>query len=105
MMLSLSLKMTARADGEFCLAGDPCKQIKADCQDIVTKIAVERADRDKLESDQGKVIQDQNTQIAVVSADRDQVETDLGKWYHNPLFLVPISIVVGGIGALYLEHR
>lgn len=104
--LSLSLSLTSNGyAATSCEVGDPCKQLKADCLDIITKIAQERADRDKLEADQVKTIQDQNGLINTVSADRDSAIKSRDSWYHNPFILVPVGILLGGAGILYLEHK
>jgi hypothetical protein len=101
MLLSNASKTIA---SNTCSA-DPCKQIKADCQDIINKIATERADRDKYESALNKTIADQGTQLNTVTQDRDDAVKSKDAWYHNPFILVPAGILLGGIGVLYLEHR
>lgn len=102
MLLLNASKTTA---SESCQVGDPCKQIKADCQDIVTKINIERADRNKYEDTLNKTILDQGTQLNTVSADRDAAVKSKDSWYHNPLFLIPVGVLLGGAGVIYLEHR
>jgi hypothetical protein len=105
-MLSLSLSLTNNGyAANSCQAGDPCKQIKADCKDIILKIGIERADRDKLESTLNKTILDQGTQLNIVTQDRDEAVKAKDSWYHNFFILVPAGILLGGVGILYLEHR
>ncbi len=101
MPLLLSLSLTTNNG----YAGDSCSLIKKDCQDLITKIAQERVDRDKLEADQVKTIQDQGMLINTVSADRDAAVKSKDSWFHNPFILVPAGVLLGGIGILYLEHR
>ena len=96
---------TVSKAADSCQVGDPCKQIKEDCKNIILKIAVERADRDKLENDLNKTILDQGTQLNTVTQDRDAAVRAKDAWYHNPLILIPAGILLGGAGALYLEHR
>lgn len=34
--------------------------------------------------------------------DRDQI---LAEWYHNPIMIGLLGVLVGGAGAVYLQHR
>lgn len=103
LMLSTMIFNTAYADGAYCpLPKSDCKE---QCRKIVDAAKRTISDRDKLIEDQDKTIKDLGVSLNQIEKDRDSIRSSRDSWYHNPFILIPLGILVGGAGALYLERR
>lgn len=76
-----------------------------DCHKIIDSAKKTIADRDRLIQDQDKAIRDLGISLETIEKDRDSNRNALNSWYHNPTILIPLSLLVGAGGILYLEHR
>lgn len=83
--------------------------LKADCRSqCITALNA----ADKIIADQGTEIQSYKTKVSSLQSaieldnqklvDRDQA---LSEWYHNPIVIGLLGVIVGGAGVTYLLHK
>ncbi len=81
------------------------EQCKDDCKVIIDAAKVEISALKQLNADKDQTITDLHTSLDTIAKDRDSDRQSLSSWYHNPFILIPAGVLLGGVGAIYLEHR
>jgi archaellum component FlaC len=77
----------------------------SDCKIVIEAARKTIAARDLEISDLNKSVKDLGVEINTVSKDRDSWRDSEGAWYHNPFILVPLGVLAGGVGVLWLGHK
>ena len=92
-LLSTSLTRTTRADK------------LSDCLDAVQAAKADIAAHVKLEQDQQATITDLQKSLNDTRSQLASADKSLDSWYHDPVIMTLLGIVVGGAGAAYLVHK
>ncbi len=95
----MTLTETIKADTRA-----PC-DCKSECDTVISAAQKAMADRDALIRDQKSEITDLGISLDTITKDRDSIKDSRDSWYHNPFVLIPIGLLVGGAGALYLDRK
>lgn len=77
----------------------------SDCKDIIAAAKSAIAARDKEIQDQNTAIHDLESSLELSKSQTADAEIALTKWYHNPVVMTVLGIVVGGAGGVYLSHK
>lgn len=103
-LLSTSLIATTSSAGDYCKLPKTSDCV-SDCRDIIEKSKQAIAARDKEIADQGQTIKDLSSLNATAINDLNSANTALAAWYHNPVVVGLLGVVLGGTGIVLLQRH
>ena len=96
MMIPTSLQADCSQDLQTC---------RKDCKIVIDAANAALRAKDDQISAQTNAITDLTNNLRDTQSRLDKDDSALSAWYHNPLILIGIGLVVGGTGGIYLSNH
>lgn len=104
MMLSISLILTQTNLAQADCAAD-LQTCRTDCKKVIDAANAALKAKDDQLSAQNNAISDLSNNLRDTQSRLDSDNIALSSWYHNPIVLIGLGLIIGGAGGVYLINH